>query len=62
MPRQKNSYKNTVVRFGASPKLVSYLDDLVKSEGFGDTPAEVAKRLVWEQINRLIATGRLRQR
>ena len=47
---------------GAEPKLVAYLDDLLKMQGFGNSLSAIARGLIWKEVNRLIETGRLKQR
>ncbi|MCK4815524.1 hypothetical protein KA005_07125 [bacterium] len=60
--RPKNRYKSVTVTITATPKLVQYLDDLIKEEGFGNSRAEIAKNFVWKEINRLISAGNLDRR
>lgn len=45
----------------ATPKLLAYLDRLVRNEGYGSTRQEVIKTLVWQGINELIAQGRVKE-
>ncbi len=46
----------------STPKLASYLNDLVDEEGYGKTPSEVARTLVWRGIEELIKAGILDRR
>ena len=45
-----------------SPKLLKYLQDVADLEGFGLTEGEVAKRFVWDGVNSLIESRRLKER
>jgi hypothetical protein len=40
--------------------MLEYIDKLIAVEGFGDTRAEVVRGFVWNEINRLLAVGRLK--
>lgn len=57
MPRPRNTTKSIKVTVTASPRLRDYLSDLVAEEGYGATPAEVAKTLIWRGIEELIYKG-----
>jgi hypothetical protein len=46
----------------ASPKLIAYLDELQKLEGFGDSRPDIVRRFAWDRINELIKDGRLVQK
>jgi hypothetical protein len=45
-----------------SPKQMFYMCELVKMEGFGDSPGDVARQFIWDRINQLIESGRLKER
>lgn len=62
MPRPRNPLPSTRVVITGTPKLAAYLRDLVLEEGYGSTPAEVARTLVWRGIEDLIARGVLTRR
>lgn len=49
-----------LIEFEVSPRLRAYLEQLVEHEGYGDSPGEVALRLVWDSIHHLIGRGVLR--
>lgn len=44
------------------PKLVAYLEDLVKLQGFGNSKSAVARNFIWQEVNRLIEVRRLKER
>jgi hypothetical protein len=50
------------IEVAASPKLVQYLDELVRDEGFGNSRPEIVRAFVWKEVNRLIEAGRLKPR
>jgi hypothetical protein len=62
MGRPRNQHPKKTVELQASPKLLAYLNELLRMEGFGDTRPEIVKRLVWDGINKLLAEKRLKQR
>jgi hypothetical protein len=62
MPRPKNPVESIKITVTASPRLRDYLNDLVAQEGYGATPSEVAKNLVWRGIEDLIYKGVLSRR
>ena len=47
---------------GVEPKLVAYLEDLRKVQGFGNSLSAIARGFIWKEVNRLIEVGRLRSR
>ena len=47
---------------GVEPKLVEYLEELVKKQGFGTSRSAVARNFIWKEVNRLIEAGRLEER
>lgn len=47
---------------GAEPKLLAYLEELRKMQGFGNSISAIARGFVWKEVNRLIETGRLKQK
>lgn len=47
---------------GAEQKLLAYLDDLQKMQGFGNSMSAIARGFIWKEVNRLIESGRLKQR
>ena len=61
--RPKNKHKTeSFTVTGAEPKLLAYLDELVKKQGFGNSRSAVARNFVWREVNRLIEAGRLDER
>jgi len=62
MPRPKNRLPPAKVVITGTPKLATYLRDLVVEEGYGNTPAEVARTLLWRGIEDLIHRGVLTRR
>lgn len=52
----------TIEVTGVEPKLMAYLNDLRKMDGFGNSISAIARGFVWKEINRLIEAGRLKQR
>ena len=57
MARSKNPHKAVKITITGTPKLSSYLDELVCEEGYGNSPSEVARSLVWRGIEELIKNG-----
>lgn len=47
---------------GVESKLLLYLDDLVAKQGFGNSRSAVARNFIWQEVNRLIEAGRLKER
>ena len=47
---------------GVEPKLLEYLEDIRKLQGFGNSLSAIARTFIWKEVNRLIETGRLKQR
>lgn len=47
---------------GVERKLLDYLEDLRKLQGFGNSQSAIARNLIWKEVNRLIEAGRLKQR
>lgn len=43
-------------------KLISYLDELVGKQGFGNSRSAVARNFIWKEVNRLIEAERLKER
>ena len=62
MGRPKNEQAKVTVELQATRKLVAYLDELRKMEGFGESRQEIVKNFVWAAINKLILEKRLKQR
>ena len=62
MARRRKSQEAFTVEFAATPKLVAYLDDLIKEEGFGNSRAEIVRNFVWKEVNRLLEVARLKSR
>jgi hypothetical protein len=60
--RRKSEKETKAIPVNGTPKLLEYLDELVDMEGFGNSRAEVARNFVWQEVNRLIAVGRLKAR
>ena len=58
-PRRPDARLTERVHFGASCRMRALLDMVVEMEGFGETRAEVARRFVWEGLNRLVEAKRL---
>ena len=47
---------------GVEPRLLEYLEDLRKLQGFGNSISAIARGFIWLEVNRLIESGRLKQR
>jgi len=47
---------------GAEPKLLVYLENLHKMQGFGNSISAIARGFIWKEVNRLIEAGRLKQK
>lgn len=47
---------------GVEPKLLEYLEDIRKLQGFGNSLSAIARGFIWNEVNRLIAAGRIKQR
>jgi hypothetical protein len=62
MGRPRDPQPKQTFEIQASPKLLVYLEQIRKMEGFGDTRQEIVKRFVWDGINRLLAEKRLKQK
>lgn len=62
MARPKNPQEKITIELQASPKLVGYLDQLKKMEGFGESRQEIVKTFVWAEINKLLLEKRLKQK
>jgi hypothetical protein len=62
MGRPRDPQPKRTIEVQASPKLLSYLEQIRRMEGFGETRQEVVKRFVWDGINKLLAEKRLRQK
>lgn len=60
MARPKNAESSITVELSVSPKLVAYLDELKDMEGFGSNRSEIIRGFVWNEVNALIAAGRLK--
>lgn len=60
-PRNEEASKALEVT-GVEPKLLDYLEDLRKLQGFGNSISAIARGFIWNEINRLIEAGRLKQR
>ena len=61
--RPKNEEANAALEVtGAEPKLLAYLEDLQKMQGFGNSLSAIARTFIWKEVNRLIESGRLKQR
>ena len=61
--RPKNEEANATLEVtGAEPKLLAYLEDLRKMQGFGNSMSAIARAFIWKEVNRLIESGRLKQR
>lgn len=61
MARPTLDYIPVKVVIQASPRLVTYLDILVKKEAYGNSRPEVAKAAAWRLIEDLIGKGVLAQ-
>ena len=57
MGRPKKTQESVKITITGSQKLNSYLEELVLEEGYGNSPAEVARNLVWRGIENLIKNG-----
>jgi len=62
MPKKTTSKKTSPLEIAITPRLRGYLKDLVELEGYGNSPAEVGRNLIWNEINQLLIAGRLEQR
>jgi hypothetical protein len=62
MARPKNIQPSKKITITATPKLKSYLEDLVQVEGYGASRGEVARNLAWRMIEYLISKGIIEQR
>jgi len=61
--RPRNEEETTTLEVtGTERKLVAYLEDLYKMQGFGNSLSAIARGFIWKEVNRLIEAGRLRQR
>lgn len=61
--RPKNQHEAVPpVAITCTPKLVAYLDDLVREEGYGNSRAEVVRGFVWRGIEDLIGKRVLKRR
>lgn len=60
--RPPNRHKSIHVKLSAEPKLVLYLEDLIREQGFGASRPAVAKNLCWRAIEELISKGILDRR
>jgi hypothetical protein len=61
--RPKNEEATSTLEVtGTEQKLLAYLDDLLKLQGFGNSKSAIARGFIWKEVNRLIETGRLKQR
>lgn len=54
--------KLVTLEVSVEPKLVEYILDLKKLQGFGNTKSAIGRNLLWAEINRLIESKRLNQR
>lgn len=45
---------------GVEPKLLVYLEELRRMQGFGNSQSAIARNFVWKEVNRLLETGRLK--
>jgi hypothetical protein len=50
MGRPRKQHPSTPVEIQASPKLLAYLDILIRKEAYGGSRPEVAKQLCWRMI------------
>ena len=62
MGRPRKAHDTITIEIQASPKLVEYLDELVRAEGFGSTRPAVMLHFVWNEVNKLIVDNRLKPR
>jgi hypothetical protein len=62
MGRPASPHPKKTIEVQASPKLVAYLNDVLKMEGYGDSRPEIVKRFVWDGINKLLAEKLLKKR
>ena len=61
--RPKNDEETKTLEVtGVEPKLLTYLEDLQKMQGFGNSLSAIARGFIWKEVNRLIEAGRLRGR
>ena len=59
---RNNEPTGTLEVTGVEPKLLEYLEDLRKAQGFGNSMSAIARGFIWKEVNRLIESGRLKQR
>lgn len=57
MPRAKSKHQAVKITVTGTPKLAYYLETLVIEEGYGNSPSEVARALIWRGIEELIKNG-----
>ncbi len=60
MPKPRNKVSTKTVTISTTPKVWTYLAQLVTKGIYGKTEAEVAERLIAKGIDELIDKGRLR--
>jgi hypothetical protein len=47
---------------GVEPKLIEYLKVLKGKQGFGNSLSAIARGFIWNEVNRLIKDGRLKEK
>jgi hypothetical protein len=55
--RPKNAFKSATVTISTPPQIKQCLEKLVSHGVFGQSPSEVAKSLIEEEIKRLVREG-----
>jgi hypothetical protein len=58
-PEDEEDVKLEPLEVGVEPKLLAYLLDLKKMQGFGNSRSSIARSFIWKEVNRLLETGRL---
>lgn len=61
--RPKNAEAGSTLEVtGTEQKLLDYLDELQKMQGFGNSRSAIARGFIWKEVNRLIEARRLKER
>ena len=61
MGRPRNTKPSVIVEVSVPRKLVDYIDELKDMEGFGASRSEIVRNFVWQEVNRLIEVGMIKQ-
>ncbi len=60
MPRKPNELKTEPLTIAATPQVVAYLKQLLKTGFYGKNPADAAERLLARTLERMVDAGRLK--